>query len=41
MKYIKNSTLPVGNVENVIGQDLSPIGNGNSKLFPDNSRTVY
>ena len=40
MKYVKSSTISAGNVENVIGQDLSSIGNGNSGLFPDTVKTV-
>ena len=40
MKYVKSSTISAGNVENVIGQDLSPIANGDSGLFPDTVKTV-
>ena len=40
IKFVKSSTIPAGNVENVIGQVSSPIDNGNSRLFTDTVRTV-
>ena len=40
MKFVKSSTILDGNVKNIIGQDLSPIANGNSGLFPDTVKTV-
>ena len=39
-KMNKSSTISAGNVENVIGQELSPIANGNSGLSRYNVKTV-
>ena len=40
MKYAKSSTISAGNVENLIGWDLSPIANSNLGLSPYTGKTV-